>query len=260
MDLIIDTQILSYRFKNKDMGIDISNTNLAITSITAHEFLITQPKELDKPDYYLLHPSRYKFVDENPSTINYFKNPNHAKYGSSRTDQIIIDFGNQFPAYQQFGNEAISIMINDRKVDLYKLSICHLPKRKQKYLLKRFIYIINNVYCCYSLTESSLDKAFNLFSEFVSKHNCKNNIRNTINDLLILSTAIDRNKKFITYDNELNIFAAEYYEAPVHKYEDKLLIDFSENQPKKIKNKESKSYINKGWSYVIRNKQVSPQT
>ena len=64
---------------------------------------------------------------------------------------------------------------------------------------------------------AALEQALSLFSEFVSGHNCKGNIRNTVNELLILPTTIDREKKFLTNDNLLKRFAAEYYEAPVYQ-------------------------------------------
>lgn len=257
MDLIIDTQILSYRFKGVETG--LHDAKLAIASITANEFLIAQSKESEQPDYYIIHPARYPNLEYSFSNLEHFSNPKSARLGARRTDQVIIDFGNQFSAYREFGNEAISEIINEKKIDIYKLSISHLPKQKQKYLLRRLKYILDSGYYCYSLTKSSLEQALSLFSEFVSEHNCKGNIRNTVNDLLILSTAIDREKKFLTNDNLLNRFAAEYYEAPVYQREDELLIDFSEKPLEKRKNRESKGYINKGWNYAVRNKRTSPE-
>lgn len=114
-------------------------------------------------------------------------------------------------------------------------------------------YILDNNYRCYSLTRATIENGLTLFSEFAAQHNCKSNIRNTINDILILATAVDRKKKFITYDNVLNRFAAEYYEAPAHQNEDELIIDFSEETTESRKSKESKGYVNRGWSYSVRN-------
>jgi predicted nucleic acid-binding protein len=259
VDLIVDTQILSYRFKGVEK--DIHNTVLAISSITANEFLIAQSKNSEQPDYYIIHPARYLYAEGSGFGFpEHFGNPKWARMGARRTDQIIIDFGNQFSAYREFGNEAISEIINEKKLGIYKISIAHLPKQKQKYLIKRLKYILDSDYYCYSLTKSAVDKALSLFSAFVSEHNCKGNVRNTINDLLILSTAIDREKKFLTNDNLLSRFAAEYYEAPIHEDKDELLIDFSAKQIEKRENRESKGYINNGWSYVVRNNRASPET
>lgn len=257
VDMIVDTQVLSYRFKGLDNN--IHSQSLAISSITANEFLITQPKDSEKPDYYIIHPARYPGLD-GFSIPDHFSNPKWAKMGARLTDRVIIDFGHHFSAYQEFGNEAISEIINQNKLGIYKISIAHLHKHKQKYLLSHLNYLIDNNYYCYSLTQSAVDNALNLFLEFVSEHNCKGNVRNTVNDILILATAIDREKKFLTHDNLLNRFAAEYYKAPLHKDEDKLLIDFSEKPVEKSKNIESKGYINKGWSYAVRNNLTSPET
>jgi predicted nucleic acid-binding protein len=262
VDLIVDTQILSYQFKGVEKG--TQSKGLAISSITANEFLVAQPINSDQPDYYIIHPAIYSHLlyaeGSGFGVPEHFGNPKWARMGARRTDQVIIDFGNQFSAYREFGNEAISEIINEKHLEIYKISIAHLPKQKQKYLLKRLKYILDSGYYCYSLTRSAVDQALNLFSEFVSEHNCKGNVRNTINDLLILSTAIDREKKFLTNDNLLNRFAAEYYEAPIHKDKDELLIDFSKQPVEKRKSRESKGYINKGWSYAVRNNRTTPET
>jgi len=249
--MMVDTQILSYRFKGIDK--DIHSKSWAISSITANEFLETQPKDSKKPDYYIIHPARY------PHLFNLL-DAKCAKMGEHRTDQVIIDFGNQFPAYREFGNEAISEIINQKKNETYKLSISHFPKQKQKDRLKKLMYILDNDYQCYSLTKSALEEGLSLFSQFTSKHNCKANIRNTVNDILILATAIDRKKDFLTHDKLLNRFAAEYYEVPIEQDKNELLINFSKKAVDQSKNRESKGYINSGWSYAVRNNRAAPET
>lgn len=260
MNTIIDTQILSYCFKG--FGYDIHDHNLAISSITANEFLLAQPREANYPDYYIIHPARYPHLlqlEGNSSRISdHFGNPKWAKMSGQRTDKVIIDFGNQFSPYREFGNEAISVIINDKELDLYKISISHLPKQKQKYLKKRLKYIIDGNYYCYSLNKSIIEQALYLFSQFIFEHNCKENIRNTINDLLILATAINHGKQFLTHDNLLNRFASEYYNAPIHKERNEILIDFSIQQTlERKKNEESKGYINRGWSYSFSNNRIT---
>ena len=251
MNMMVDTQILSYRFKGIDK--DIHSKTWAISSITANEFLETQPKDSKKPDYYIIHPARYPHLFD-------ILDAKCAKMGEHRTDQVIIDFGNQFPAYREFGNEAISEIINQKKFETYKLSISHFPKQKQKDRLKKLMYILDNDYHCYSLTKSALEEGLSLFSQFTSKHNCKANIRNTVNDILILATAIDRKKVLLTHDKLLNRFAAEYYEVPIEQDKNELLIDFSKKAVAQSKNRESKGYINSGWSYAVRNNRAAPET
>lgn len=48
-----------------------------------------------------------------------------------------------------------------------------------------------------------------------------------------------------------------YYNVPIHKDRNELLIDFSRQQTlERKKNEESKGYINRGWSYLFRNNQI----
>ena len=116
-DIIVDTQILSYRFKGLEDN--IHGRSLAISSITANEFLTAQPKDSKQPNYYIIHPARYPYLLEGDGS-QYFGNPKWAKMGAHRTDQVIIDFGNHFSAYREFGNEAISQIINENKLYIYK--------------------------------------------------------------------------------------------------------------------------------------------
>ena len=254
VNTIIDTQVLSYRFK--EIENDVHDGSRAISSITANEFLLAQPRDSKQPDYYILHPARYSVLNSEERDFGipeHFGNPKWAKLGACRTDQVIIDFGSEFSAYREFGNEAIAEVINKKNYGVYELSVSHLSKQKQKYLKKRLKYILDNNYRCYSLTRATIENGLTLFSEFAAKHNCKSNIRNTINDILILATAVDRQKQFRTYDNVLNRFAAEYYEASTYQNEDELIIDFSEETTESRKSKESKGYVNRGWSYSVRN-------
>ena len=64
----------------------------------------------------------------------------------------------------------------------------------------------------------------------------------------------------LTHDKLLNRFAAEYYEVPIEQDKNELLIDFSKKAVDQSKNRESKGYINSGWSYAVRNNRAAPET
>lgn len=252
MDAIIDTQILSYHFKGSIR--DSSLANLSISSITANEFLLAQPGVTDKADYYVIHPDRYPCLRWG-NAPEQLKNPKFVSRGADRTDQLIIDFGTEFLPYREFGNEAISEVINKGLVEIYKISVSPLSKEKQKYLLKRMKYILDNELHCYPLNPSVIELALQLFSKFSSRYNCKQKVRNTINDILILATAIKEEKVLRTSDSLLNRFAANYYEATIQKLDNNIAIDFSNQTVVEVRrNRESKEYINKGWSYALRRK------
>lgn len=92
----------------------------------------------------------------------------------------------------------------------------------------------------------------NLYLELEEKYNFKSDIKNSINDLLILSTAYLNGKSLYTEDKLLKVFVAEKLSGTITKKDDGVILDFSseEDLQRRI-SKESKGYINRGWSYSI---------
>ena len=229
--MIVDTQIISYRFKGNPLGNKSASNE--ISSVTASEFLLFKTGENNKPDYYILHPARYAHLAISGMLLtldDHFKNQKWARLGGNRTDSFTIDFNNQFVPYRIFGNEAISEIINNKNYDIYKLSIAHLPKNKQKYLKKRIEYIFDSNYICHPVNESIIDFSMNLYLDLEEKYNFKSDIKNSINDLLILSTAYLNGKVLYTEDKLLNVFAAEKLAGTITKKHDGLILDFSSEE------------------------------
>jgi len=78
-----------------------------------------------------------------------------------------------------------------------------------------------------------------------------------VNDVLILASAIEYQKPFLTKDNLLSRFAAETYHVQAIQQEGNILVDFSKIEPiERRKSLESKGYINRGWSFAIRNRKA----
>lgn len=254
MKTLIDTQVLSTHFKS---GEGLSSLGNSISSITANEFLWVYRTGARKPDYYIVHPARYSRVDPMAHLrylTDHFKNKRWAMNGACRTDQLTIDFKNQFPAYNEFGLEAIATIINERKLNIFNLSIAHLEKKKRRYLKKRIQFIVKSQYVCIAINKSIMSIAMNLFSSFLERYNCKADMRNSINDIMILATAVERQMLLISKDSLLNRFAAQKCNATIKEVRDVLEIDFeSADSHREIYKAESKGYINKGWSYSIRN-------
>jgi hypothetical protein len=168
--MLIDTQIVSYRFKGHSSG--GINSSDEISSITVSEFLLFKTQENNKPDYYVLHPNRYAHLSicgTSPITHDQFENAKWAKLGANRTDSFIIDFSNKFSPYKIFGNEAISKIINEKNYNLYKISISHLPKRQQKYLKTRIEFIFDSGYVCHPVTDNIIELSMQLFFQFLQQ-------------------------------------------------------------------------------------------
>jgi hypothetical protein len=250
---VTDTQILSKSFKGASEQLPRNST---VASVTAKEFLLAQTHDSGKPSYYVLHPAVYSHLVEAHliSPSGYFGNAKWAKRGSHQTDQLIIDFGKDFPPYREYSDQALSLIINDNGRDVYKLSIAHLPKVTQKYLMDRFQYLVDIECCCLPVNKGIVEVGLELFAGFTDKYTCKDNFKNTVNDVLIFATAVEHCAQLRTEDILLARFAAEMYDAPISEHGNEVLVDFS--HPKKQKRKlsrDSKGYVNRGWSYSIRN-------
>jgi predicted nucleic acid-binding protein len=247
-DLIIDTQILSYLFKGS--AADNSRAASAISSITANEFLLTNAKPSRRPEYFVVNPVYVGGAHLSARTI--FDHPKWPERANWLTDEMIIDFNGEFQPYREFGSLAIAKVINERLQLVYSLSISRLSKTKQKLLKERFEYILQQGLVCYAVDETTLKIGMDLFQRFLEKHTPKADIRNTVNDMLILSTAIRHKKQIATADKLLNRFVAEVYNVPIREGADGIVIDFSiVPAVRRRRGSESKGYLNRGWRFMI---------
>lgn len=244
--MILDTQIISYCYSGhwKPDKAKLSE----ISAVTAAEFLLFHTRENGKVDYYVINPERYGIIHS--TYFEHARNLKWAKMGARRTDSIIIDFSSDFQPYRIFGNYSITSVINKRNIGAFKLSILHLDKDKQKNLKKKMDFLLDNKVQCHNLNEDTCDIALGLFMNFQEYITPKDNIKNTVNDLLILSTAIARKIPILTMDKVLGKFAAEEHSGKILTDSESLTVDFStEVDSKANKSRESKGYINRGWSY-----------
>lgn len=252
--MIVDTQIVSYCFSGHWEAKHAKD--IEISSVTASEFLLFQTRESGKADYYVINPRRHGRFHSEALHYSYSKDagsPKWAQAGARRTDNFVIDFSKQYQAYRMFGNDAISTIINNKNIEAFKLSISHLAKPRQKQLRKKIEFIFDNNMQCHRVNESICNISMNLLQKFERHIKPKENIKNTVNDLLILSTAIEHQKKLHTKDKVLANFAAEEYSVKAREKGDSIVVDFStKTETPKTATQESKGYINKGWEYSFR--------
>jgi len=253
---ITDTQILSYYYKRT---LSIPRDPLTISSITAAEFLLIQSETPNKANYYPILPSRLHYgpgpiSGQLPALRILAGSRKRLAAGKHRTDQLLLDFGGRFPTFIEFGSVAISQIINGGVTTLFATSISHLDKDLQKELRAKLDFLVGAEVQCVPVTREIATVGMNLLAAFLDKYEAKRNPRNTVNDILILSTAINRSSPLLTEDSLLKRFAADFLQA---KYEEKtpvgLLIDFSSSEvSNRRKPLESRSYTNRGWQIVER--------
>jgi hypothetical protein len=184
-----------------------------------------------------------------------FDSRRHAALGKHRTDQLVLDFGPSMPSYIEYGSMAITEQINGRHEQLYQSGIEYLDKAVQKKLRDRFRFLLGAHVVCIPTTSVIATVAMNLLAQFLDRYQGKQNTRNTVNDVLVLATAIEHESALLTEDNLLRRFAAEVAGAKCQEQGAQMLVNFSvpETHNRRM-SLESKGYVNRGWRILERSK------
>lgn len=249
---ILDTQIISYAAK-KHGTYDVRNKH--ISSVTAQEFLLMRDQATNKPLYHVPLASRLHMP------LMTYSRPFLRDHSFTRnlTDRIILEFGLDHPSIIEYGHRAISQFINSKSYPSFCQSISFLPKEQQKTIRGRFTFLLDNNIECLPLAETAAKRSFDLLSSFCSEFNPKGNIRNTINDILILSSTLDLCATLVTEDSVLNRFAVRYLDGIWLETNGVIQIDFSTpDGTTRSRLSESKGYINRAWRARFQNYHGKP--
>ena len=200
----------------------------------ASEFLLIQSTNFNSANYYPILPALLKhriggvFPGEAIVPRILFDSKKHAALGKHRTDQLVLNFNGRMPSLIEFGSIAISQIINDGHEDIYFASISHLEKNLQKKLRDKLRFLISTNVQCLAVTPAIADVGMNILGQFLDTYEAKQNPRNTLNDILILSTAIEHSHPLFTEDSLLRRFTADLLGASCCVQPlDRLVIDFS---------------------------------
>ena len=253
--MIFDTQIVSYAMKGHWTG---TLEGGSIVSIVANEFLLVQSDQPTQANYYVPHPSRLSHGGMAPggvmggglASISRLSRPFHRRW----TDSMIMDFKNQHPTLVEYGNFAVSHVINDKITSLYSAAVNTLPKPQRKLLVDRFRFLIDQNISCIPVQKEDVETAFGLLASFKEHHNLKANFRNSWNDLLILAATVNRGEILDTEDSELSRFVAAYFGIRIEEHKQSLRLAFpDEGLSKERRKSSSKGYVNNGWAVRFRN-------
>jgi predicted nucleic acid-binding protein len=247
---IIDTNILSYKFKNTNYQISLDDKH--ISSINALEFLKNIEKiRSNSAKYYIPLDKTGRFNSMFDSMGAHSGRP----FNKTSSDSILFQFNNEFSSYNLYNNLSMQNAINDKRSELLKASIHFLPKDLYKYIYQRYLYLINKNIKCIALNNEDIELALELLNKFVIHHSLKGDFRNSWNDLLIAATAVNRNCNLITSDKTLHRFVASEFDIKHNSvFKNVVEYDFSKRSVLEMKHNkfESKGYINRSWGYLLR--------
>lgn len=257
----LDTQIISYKYKNAEQFYRGDISGKCISSIVALEFLRTIDKNSHNsaryyPCFYrgfharilhMLETSQDAGIRRMHSEISSFGRKNSA-------DKVIIDLNNQYDSFVIFSNWAVSTYLNKRNKSGILCATEHLDKEERRKISERIDFLLDNNLQVVPLNPSIIEGMLSLLQQIEGKYNVKDNYKNSIMDLLIASTAIQHQGHLITQDRELNRAIRELNGYKYTRVENLVVdIDTTEknNDIDHMVPIDSKGYINRGWRYSI---------
>ncbi|MCO5992989.1 hypothetical protein [Actinoallomurus rhizosphaericola] len=254
LGIIADTQIVSYIMKGSPAAGDLSG--FSITSTVAQEFLrvrdiATGNTRYFTPPPYSLSP-RAKAAYETQEKI-YRDHPRDKPLFKRVTDKIVFDFNNEFPSVMEYGHVGISHLINTQNRTIFSQSLSHLPKPERKDLMNKFSFLAEQGIDCIPIQPESISIAFDFLKLLIKRGvNLKGDFRNSLNDMLILGTAVANESDLWTEDKILAQFAEDEGISKIKSHRGHFEISINEpNIADRRVSRESKGYINTAWRYAI---------
>ncbi len=240
--MFLDTQILSNVKKGR---LKESIRGSSISSVVASELLMVYSAQRTAASYYVPLLSPLHMMIQGPKMDHPFS--------KRSTDQIVFDFGSDYPALIEFGSFAISKMINERNVAQLRRATGHLDSKVQRLIREDFDFMVSNDIECHPLRRSAILIAHKLLAVFKAGDEAfRGTFRNSWNDLLILASAWDQDSSLRTKDSQLNRIAAGRF-GKFTELQDSLSIQFPSFSSAETQGKESPEYVNQSWRVFTRN-------
>lgn len=254
--MYIDSQILIDAFN--------SETNIGavkISSVVASEFLgLYLKNDMTHATFYpfLLFPIFHTSADLGQShsrnISKHYSRAHSMMTSKNHSDQIVLELGSQFGRVIEFGSIALSEIIRTKNITSVYISIRHLSKRKQKQIIKKIKYLLDQEIVCTPINQEIIDITKEILYQLPKNINLKANFHNSLNDLLIYSTALCNHEELYSKDKLLIHEIAKIKPASIAYIDSNFLqISFTNLNPDTEKsNSESRGYINRSWLNFIK--------
>jgi hypothetical protein len=121
------------------------------------------------------------------------------------------------------GMSALADIINDHDRARFQVAINRLTPRRRLRLLHKLDFVMQANMSCDALTEEDTELALGLMKRFVETNSPKEDIRNTLNDMLVLASSINHGLVLRTDDTLLDDFARKQLNAKSTPHGDNLV-------------------------------------
>ncbi len=246
--VVFDTQVTSEHLRAGGVP-----DGVAVTSTTLQEIFGMQGAGNTRNRFYLpLMKDEYQ--------LHHYAHLHAERKGDRRrirphTDRLIINFAADHPTVVEYSHSATCrlLELSRRRLDAgFQVFAAHarpaLTKATFANVRTHYRSLSASSARYVALATETVDVALSLLPRFTREYNLKNDFRNSLNDLLILATAIRMNETLHTRDQVLSDFAVTVAQAEVSSRTDgRFEVSFRDPSAVRRVNSESKGYINLGW-------------
>ena len=250
----LDTQIVSYAFKGASA---VSVADGCISSVVANEFLEAHSKIATSAIYYI--PTYWRY-GEQVGDLGPPMSGGVGRRGFSKrsTDRLALYFGQDYPTVIEYGSVAVSRVINAKALEVLRRAIAPLDKRKQRRVIQRFEFLCDQGVTSVPLQPAAGRLGQTLLHRFSQKYSLKKDFRNSLNDILIVASAIHGGGELLTRDSLLVRFCADAGLLKTHGQDEWIRCESTRNSVgRRSTRRESKGYVNRGWFVRLRRGPVS---
>lgn len=216
----VDTQVIICADQIGDVG-EIRGCHAC--SVVLAEYLMVQTDDYTSPAYFL--PTRNRVVLGRPIDWNRLQKERPPYWARSHTTSMRVILRSVEPAVSilYWGMSALADIINDHDRARFQAAINRLTPRKRLRLLHKLDFVLQANMPCDALTEEDIQLALGLMRRFAEANSPKIDIRNTLNDMLVLASSINRGFVLRTDDTLLDDFARKQLNARSTPHGDNLM-------------------------------------
>ena len=206
----VDTQVIIYADQIGDPG-EIRGCH--VCSVVLAEYLMMQTDDYASAAYFLA--TRNRVMARNPVDRDRLQRDRPPGWARSHTDSIRMVLTSVAPAVTvlYWGMSALADIINDHDRARFQAAINCLTPRRRLRLLHKLDFVMQANMSCDALTEEDTELALGLMKRFVETNSPKEDIRNTLNDMLVLANSINHGLVLRTDDTLLDDFAQKQLHA-----------------------------------------------
>lgn len=243
--MIVDTQLLD-RIEIGDLAMDAP---WSVSSVTAQEALNMQvPTTEDRYRIALPLLSGMHMLDSAPCRGTFWLDHARSQPISRRADRQVLRLSPTAADRLEIGHASVAAAHRDGLDTLASAYLSVLPETQRKHAVRRWRLLRNQASEVIPLDAGVAARGVALLGDFLdSGRKPKPVLRNTVNDMLILATALERGRPLATLDGTLRDFYAEVG-CIVDVVDDVLIAaPVSAGDDRDAAPRESKRFVNSLW-------------